>query len=244
MIDAGNGNDRVAGDVLSLGLLPAAGVVDCGDDVILGGDGNDTIFGDFGALFAPLGSVTGGNDRLDGGLGDDIIHGQDGIDVAVFLSEAIAVTVDLAAGTANGQGSDILTGIEDVAGSILADRISGDSGANRLLGNAGDDRLDGRGGRDVISGGEGADQLQGGGGADRFLFAPVAGPVIATDRILDFADGKDVLDLRGFGFESFRDVRALASDTANGLLLDLPGAERVLIASFALAAFSQADTLL
>jgi Ca2+-binding RTX toxin-like protein len=41
---------------------------------LVGGEGNDTLFGDAGGVLDP--EAQGGNDRLDGGSGDDILYGD------------------------------------------------------------------------------------------------------------------------------------------------------------------------
>ena len=87
------------------------------------------LYGDIGADYAGL-LDQGGDDVLDGGLGDDIIDGQLGQDTVTFASIVAAVTVDLAAGTATGQGNDTLAGIENIIGSSRADRLLGDVGRN------------------------------------------------------------------------------------------------------------------
>ena len=70
--------------------------------------------------------------------------------------------------------------IENLVGSAAADTLSGDDAGNRL---------DGRGGADV---------LVGRGGADAF----VSGPGSGSDRVLDFQDGVDHVDLRGYASAS------------------------------------------
>ena len=71
---------------------------------------------------------------------------------------------DLNAGAAAG---DQLTGIEEVIGTGLGDRIAGDSLANRFRGEGGADWLSGGAGNDLLYGGDGDDTLIGGAGADR-----------------------------------------------------------------------------
>ena len=110
------GNDDISG-------LGGADVI-CGgdgDDTITGGGGPDVIFGD------------GGDDTITGGGNDDTIDGGAGIDEANF-GGANPVTVDLAAGTATGQGNDTLVGIENLDGTAQADVLRGDAGPNVFLG--------------------------------------------------------------------------------------------------------------
>jgi Ca2+-binding RTX toxin-like protein len=98
-----------------------------------------------------------GNDTLDGGTGTDTISYE--------FSET-AVTANLVAGTATGEGSDTLTAMEDVIGGPFADDLSGDAGPNALDGAAGDDTLTGGDGDDFLTGGDGTDALDGGIGTD------------------------------------------------------------------------------
>lgn len=135
-----------------------------GDDSLSSGNGTDSIEGGAGndSLFAEV-----GNDRLAGGTGDDSIDGGDGIDTAEFGASQTAVTVDLAAGTATGEGNDTLVSIERVEGSDLADSITGDDNNNTLSGAGGDDTLNGAGGDDRFgfsTANNGNDQIFGGGG--------------------------------------------------------------------------------
>jgi hypothetical protein len=79
-----------------------------------------------------------------------------------------AVRVDLgdpAPDGAVGEG-DVLTGIESVDGSPLADDLRAGAADSTLDGDGGDDRLTGAGGADVLGGAEGDDVLAGRGGDD------------------------------------------------------------------------------
>jgi Ca2+-binding RTX toxin-like protein len=101
-----------------------------------------------------------GFDKLDGGPGER--------DIASFATASEGVTVDLATGTAHGDGRDTISSeTEDVVGSAFDDTLIGNGGANRL---------DGGGGYDDLEGGGGADQLFGGpDGADCSGGDPVEG---------------------------------------------------------------------
>jgi Ca2+-binding RTX toxin-like protein len=248
-----NGNDRMAGDLLTAGAIAAGDAVTGGNDVLYGGDGNDVIHGDLFFTGGLFGSVVGGDDRLDGGLGDDVLNGQDGSDTVMFSGLALAVVVDLAAGTATGQGTDRISGIENIIGSSRSDVLKGDIGTNQIIGGPGNDQVIGRDGNDTLSGGNGNDQIIGGRGADeltgsagtdRFVFLRTPAGADVIDRIVDFQDGTDRLDLRDFGFAGFAAVRALAADTPGGLRLDLPGEEVVRIIGLTKAAFDAGDVLL
>ncbi len=113
-----------------------------GDDILEGRDGSDTLLGGRGS------------DRLAGGTGDDTLDGGTGFDWADYAEAARAISADLLAGTATGEGSDRLAGIEGLIGSVRSDMLAGDGKANRIAGGAGDDTLIGGEGDDVLSGGE------------------------------------------------------------------------------------------
>ncbi|TXH37069.1 MAG: hypothetical protein E6Q98_09240 [Rhodospirillaceae bacterium] len=162
----GEGNDTVIG-----GNLDDHAAGDNGNDVLIGGLGNDTFDGGSGQdqLTGAEGNDTllGGadDDILNGAAGDDHLDGGAGIDQADY-SFAPAVTVDLLAGTATGDGHDTLVNIENVAGSTLNDTITGNAAANRLDGGGGHDVLHGGGGNDTLDGGASTDQVFGDDGND------------------------------------------------------------------------------
>ena len=105
-----------------------------------------------------------GSNSFEGRAGADVLDGGDGWDRASYWNSDAGVTVDLAAGTAQGGHAegDTLTGIERVAGSRHADHLIGDDGNNWLDGGAGADTLNGGAGNDWLVGGAGADALDGG----------------------------------------------------------------------------------
>jgi hypothetical protein len=73
------------------------------------------------------------------------------------------VTVNLSTGIATGgQGSDTLSGIENVNGTDGNDSITGDGNNTYLEGRGGNDTLSGGLGNDVLSGGTGSDVMAGG----------------------------------------------------------------------------------
>lgn len=100
---------------------------------------------------------TKGNDVIDGGLGYDVVD---------YSGSSKSVKVNLAAGTASGQGNDTLLYIEDVIGSKRSDSLVGDGYGNILDGGAGNDHLVGNGGDDELVGGAGNDKLTAGSGFD------------------------------------------------------------------------------
>jgi Ca2+-binding RTX toxin-like protein len=111
---------------------------------LYGWRGNDTI--------AALGSRPGifNADFLEGGPGNDALDGGQAYDVADHSSGKKGVDVDLAAGTASGQGHDTLEGIEGVDGTRAADTLTGDDGNNAFEAYGGNDSVSGAGGRDIV----------------------------------------------------------------------------------------------
>ena len=186
-------------DDISLRKIADASIDDdivgtAGDDTILAGDGDDTVAAGAGNDTVDGGTgddvIAGdaGDDLLVGGAGDDDLDGGEGTDTASYAGAEAGVEVDLAAGTAVGDGDDTLSNMEVVIGSIYDDVIAGDDAANTLDGLAGDDTIDGGAGDDVISGGAGNDILAGGAGDD--LLRGGAG----NDSV-DGGAGFDTLDL-------------------------------------------------
>jgi Ca2+-binding RTX toxin-like protein len=100
------------------------------------------------------------------------------------------------------QGSD---GVNTLRGNDGADRLYGNGGDDVLIGGHGDDKLYGDAGDDRILVGRGNDQAYGGAGADRFIFARGDQELY----IRDF-DALDIVQLNGFGFDTFDDLEAAA----------------------------------
>lgn len=107
--------------------------------------------------------------------------------------------------------ADRLTGAAGVAHAI-----GGGTGADHLTGATKSDRIWGHAGQDTLTGGRGADTLAGGAGADSFVLSLKNG----HDRITDFANGQDRLDLRAFA-TTWAEVQAALTDTGPRLRLDL-----------------------
>lgn len=114
-----------------------------------------------------------GSERVSSGTGNDTVTGNN-------------VANDISLGRGNDKGF----------GRGGNDTISGGLGADSLDGGNGNDVLRGGAGADTIIGGAGNDTLSGGRDADVFVFTQVAG----NDRIIDFRNNVDDLDLRAFNF--------------------------------------------
>jgi hypothetical protein len=211
-------------------------------DRILGQAGNDRIFG------------FGGNDVLNGGIGDDLLVGAFGRDRLIGSSGN-----DTLRGGADrdillgGFGNDGLfgdAGNDIVNGGGGNDRVFGGSGNDTLIGSAGNDRLDGQSGNDTIRGGAGRDILIGGTGNDR-LDGEVGNDIIITgrgrdqvvlrrgrgfDRVRDFQNGFDRIDLVGINFNQLTLQRQ-----NNDVLIKLGRSNIMLIEDTRLATINRAD---
>ena len=151
-----------------------------------------------------------------------------------------------------GAGQDTLIGGfggDRLFGQQGRDQLSGGKGADRLLGGAardlleggeGPDLLKGHGGADLLSGGAGRDRLAGGAGADRFVFRPGDG----RDRVLDWRDGVDKIDLRAWDFDGFDAVAALARPWKDGLVIGLGGGDELVVHGLLPDALDRGDVLL
>ncbi|GEM_PF-7078494 len=139
------------------------------------------------SILDPRGSVIVGDSsdetitsRKDGatvkGLGgDDILLGQQAVDTLK-----------------GGNGADYLSGGK------RADKLFGGNGNDELFGGKGKDKIFGGKGDDKLFGGKGNDWLKGNGGKDNFVFAKNEG----RNKIADFQNGKDKIDLTAFNFSS------------------------------------------
>jgi Ca2+-binding RTX toxin-like protein len=189
---SGEGSDTLTGIEGLLGSVAFGDVLRGNDQTnLLDGDaGDDQLFGE------------GGNDWLTGGVGNDQIDGGAGdYDIAdfsttAFLEVTAAVTVSLEAGTATGQGSDALSGIESIRGSELGDTLTGDAGPNVLFGLGGNDRIFGLAGNDSLDAGQGRDDADGGLGTDQCVDAeadpnceggasPLQHPALADAKVIE-----------------------------------------------------------
>jgi len=155
-----------------------------GDDFICGLGGNDTINGAGGDDV-----IIGGaqDDLVAGGPGNDTIIGDAGTDTLSMAGAPGASQVDLALGTATGDGSDNIRGFERVIGSPFNDI---------LLGSAAGDTLDGAGGNDTVSGRAGPDSMLGGPGNDTLQAADGE-----ADAAINCGPGSDVANADHVGID-------------------------------------------
>ena len=143
------------GDVTAQGEGGADSITGTADivDLLIGGSEDDTL--------------SGGNasDSMRGSAGDDSMLGHGGSDVADYSGSSASVDVDLAAGTATGQGTDVVQA-ENAIGSVHDDTLHSSVATSTLTGGDGDDSLEGNAGHDTLLGGVGADTLSGAGLSD------------------------------------------------------------------------------
>lgn len=166
-----------------------------GGDVLAGGDGNDRLLGE------------AGNDTLNGGGGKDELKGGDGNDGFFGGGGDDRIFGENGDDTLYGDGgNDMLNGgagADVLRGGSGNDGFFGGGGDDRIYGEAGTDTIYGDGGNDRIDGGSGDDVLRGGAGRDEFVLATGSG----SDRILDFEDGLDRIDLSHLtGISSLADL--------------------------------------
>ena len=164
-----------------------------GDDVLEGGAGNDSLLGGAGNDVIDAGT---GNDSVYGGAGDDVMDGGEGSDSVSFYYSENGVDVNLADGTATGEGTDTLTNFENVTGSLHDDTITGDDNNNVIYAKDGDDTISGGAGNDSVYAGNGADVVDGGAGND-YLKGEAGDDTISGgtgDDTLYGGTGDDVMD--------------------------------------------------
>ena len=213
-LDGTAGNDRLKGT-----MWGDLGIGGLGDDRILGLAGDDNLAGQ-GGSDTLVGGV--GQDTLRGGQGEDSLLGGDEQDV--LRGQAGEDTLRGGAGNDNakgGGGGDLVRGEggnDFLTGGTESDNLQGGPGQDRLFGNrdndllfgdAGDDVLKGGGGDDVLNGGRGNDFHKGGTGADVFDFN---GSSFGSDRVVDFEDGIDLIQMTGLSFAEL-DIESAAFGT-------------------------------
>lgn len=188
----GRGNDKISGGPGADHQLFGGP----GRDVLIGGAGPDTLFGEAGRD-RPLGGpgadhLNGGNDNdvLRGGGGDDFLEGDSGNDRIIggahrrgdavsyvyryqdrksaLTSATSPAEVNLAEGTATGDGTDALRGIENIIGTEHDDVLIGDDGPNLIQASGGDDSISAGAGDDCVEPSRGMNAVDGGAGFDSF----------------------------------------------------------------------------
>ena len=174
-----------------------------------------------------------GNDTVDGGGGTDLVrYDRFGVDAV-----NVNLTTGIATGTWNGQVfTDSLTNIENVRGSRdAADTLIGNAQANDFKGRGGDDILSGKAGNDILQGEDGNDKLLGGkgrdtliggngndkltGGSAKDVFVFNAALNEGRDKITDFQDGVDHIQIEGGSFAGLT-IQNFGGGSSTKIILD------------------------
>ena len=227
VIDGGGGNDTISG----LG----------GNDTICGGEGaddlrgnagNDRLYGGVDEVFLDgMDQTWHYGDTLRGGAGDDtLVPGVDpreplqGADRVLYDTAPRGVAVNLATGTATGDGSDrlVFNARPGLVGSAYADRLVGTEDRDSIAGGAGGDRIWGGGGRDLLTPGSGNDQVWAGAGDD---WVEDSG---GDDRLVG-GTGDDTLTAEGYGRDTLEgeDGNDLLEDSEPCWVTDQPEYDRL-----------------
>jgi Ca2+-binding RTX toxin-like protein len=232
-IYGGNGNDTIrAGadnDYVSGGS---------GDDELRGDSGNDEIHGGNGKDKIDGGS---GNDDIYGDAGNDRIRGRDGDDTISGGSGKDRINGD--GGSDNlfgGSHHDVIfgdAGSDFLSGEDGNDKLWGGADGDTLMGGDGIDNLYGQGGHDHLNGQAGNDMLTGGAGADTFAFQIG----MNADRVGDFEDGIDLLDVSGLGVANMDDMVFVQHSTTLVVTFDADVEAQLTLNNLTLADVTEAD---
>ncbi len=209
VVNGGNGSDEIWGEA---GDDTLTGGASFDFDILVGGDGNDTLRGD---------SLQGDFDYLYGNLGDDSFY----VDTPFDLEFEQA-----------GEGTDTVFADIVGAGFYLHDNVEnltllgqtpfgvGNASNNTLTGNAIGNYLLGGAGDDILNGKQGGDVLFGEAGADTFVFEAGTG----GDIIGDFAAGTDKIKLTGI-FATFAEAQANFIQNGNVGAINLGGGDFIVL---------------
>lgn len=185
-----------------------------GDDIIKGGRGRDDVRGDNGNDDVGGGY---GHDKMRGGYGHDSLEGGHGHDEI-----------------RGGYGDDMING------GMGDDRVRGDAGDDVVKGGSGDDRVKGDAGHDYLDGGSGSDHYWGDEGNDTFVFKKDG----AYDKIHDFGEGADKIDISDFGLGGFAEVKAAAWQKGDDCFIDLGDGDLIKLDDVELEHLSANDFIL
>ncbi len=211
------GNDSLIGssgsDTLNGGSGEDTLTGDSGNDSLSGGDGKDSLKGGDGDDTV---SGNSGNDTIEGGKGADTLDGDDGDDEIDGNTNNDSLTGGTGDDTLFGSaGNDTLNGgigEDSLLGGTGTDIINGGSEDDYLDGDDGGDDLFGDGGNDTLNGSTGKDDMWGGVGADIFLFDQLTDSLNTNpDRIKDFEDGIDLIQLSDLGFTGIQSGAAFGT---------------------------------
>ncbi|ESQ92573.1 beta strand repeat-containing protein [Asticcacaulis benevestitus] len=181
-----------------------------GDNILIGGGGNDTLWGYYT-----------GTDVLIGGSGDDTYHlssyegniativenANEGIDL-VLASQSYTLGDNIENVTIAASGDF------DATGNALDNHLIGNSDANTLSGGLGNDTLDGGMGADQLIGGDGNDLYVIWDNEDTIVEAADGGQDIVVSHI-DYALGGNLENLT---LADYLDISGTGNDAANNIL--------------------------
>jgi Ca2+-binding RTX toxin-like protein len=165
-------------------------------DRITGGEGNDSIYGDYisETTRQPGNDVIdggGGNDKLYANEGDDNISGgwgfdqidggagRDTVDYS-FYTSSDGMNVNLGSGKVSFRpehstgGVESVVNVENVTGGGGKDTLTGSPAVNTINGGGGDDWMYGGAGNDILKGGAGLDSMSGETGNDAYDYDAVS----------------------------------------------------------------------
>lgn len=206
-----------------------------------------------GTMYADrlYGSNSADGDSFEGLAGDDYFDGRGGAggDRLDYRRESryggsSGITINLATGEATDTFGDTDTyrNIENVAGSVFADSITGNGLSNTLRGYLGNDIIRGAGGGDRLEGEAGNDTLYGtNGSSDVFVFYDRYGDALGTDRIKSFKDGEDKIQFRDIDGIDARSDLDFTQSGAN-VVIDF-GLGKVIVENMTIANLTAADFL-
>jgi len=222
-----------ANDLLFGGIGQDSLYGDNGDDTLAGGDDNDALLGDAGAdtLFGGYGTdeLQGGdgNDCLLGEAGDDKLFGQTSDDV-LWGGDGNDILVGFTASNETKQTLNPGESDNDILyGGAGDDGLYGGLGSDSLDGGVDNDYLNGGDGADTLFGGTGNDELQGGYGNDRLLGEAGDDKLFGQtgDDALWGSDGNDIL----VGFTASNEAKQTlnAGETDNDTLFGGTGGDNL-----------------
>ena len=164
-IEGGGGNDSLFATTGGSDL-PSALHGGAGNDMLIGGGGDDFLDGGAGNDVLQGSS---GDDTLDGGTGADLMEGGAGNDTVDYSKRTgnlrIGVGVLYDDGEAN-EHDNVYLDVETILCGSGNDTVTGGDANNRIVGNGGNDSLRGNYGNDTLVGGSGTDTLNGEAGTD------------------------------------------------------------------------------
>lgn len=201
-----------------------------GGDVTLNLGSTPPSLGDMDAGVADPGLIAFDIEATNG-----IIHVLDGVLLPVSVTDILSQPdTDFVIGASGAEnirtreGNDFVDGNggrdmirlgsgDDIAlGGNKGDKLFGRQGDDTLLGENGNDKLRGGEGNDILDGGAGRDMLFGGHGNDVFVFADGSG----RDTVVHFVDGDDLIDVSGFGIESWDEMSDMVSGRGHRTQID------------------------